>query len=727
MITRYTNVNSENYKILYEKATRELMAYNDENQLVKPGEIGEENQPLIMPEVISPADYQSGVFYKWDEEHDRYIIAEETEPKEGETYYQAHDITSLNEYFSYIKNLAAIDPIYTVLPLDEGTFDIDLNTREISVPEHFAKNGISVQGDEIAEVVYFKVDRYFDTQDLAHEDIKIYIQWKCAKQDENGTLIEGVSVPWVVDLKTEPDHILFGWPISSKITAEAGEIQFAVRFFKFKDRKILYSLSTLTQKVKVQPSLDFNIRERLLDALDGSDNSNLVLDDNTLMILNRLENSEVSDDGIQAKKPFFFMIGNPGPNSTTLMPAIDSTVGDNADRNNGMVEGVLTSQGLVQEYWLGENPEIPGLYDQPNEFKVQASSHDTGRISYTWQKFNVDDKETEEEIIAGNGYRETADTEPGFKKIYYKKVTNNGVDAYSKVSEPVFDPDDENYQGPLYERFSIAQIPGVGIYKVSVQNRVQNSVAKKESILMVVSRPVTATIETPLEQRGYLKASDQYTTTLSVGAVPRDNSYLTYQWYYNKTGEGGIAAATPIEGATAATYEVVGSANSSAENGAEGDGYYYVKVISNMNLESIDIDGNETGTRVTHMPVRPIVTIPATHQQSYSLSEAVATGGLAVAVETDPEAGERRNIADGDAFLYQWYRYSADTGHNVDEDRIAAENGTYVQGGDALIEGATERTGFIPPLGGYFYYCIVTNKYNNQTTDGYSPFFWVSN
>ena len=723
MITRINNVNSENYRILYEKATRELMAYNEENELVRPDEIDEENRPLIMPEVLTEdelANFEAGKYYKWDEAHDRYIVAEEAEPEAG-PYYKASDITSLNEYFSYIKNLASINPIYTVLPLDEGTFDIDLNTREISVPEHFAKNGVSVQGDEIAEVIYFKVNRFFDAQDLANDDIKIYIQWKCAKQDENGALIEGVSVPWVVDLETEPNYILFGWPISSKITAGAGEIQFAVRFFKFKDRKIVYSLSTLTQKVKIQPSLDFNIIEQLLDAEDGTDNSSLVVDDNTLMILNRLENSEVIDGGVRAEKPFFFVVSNPGPNSTVLTTAVDEEAGP-----GGVVGGVVTSVGVVPEFWLAENPNTPGLYDVPTEFKVQGSSHDGGRISYSWRKFNIENKEPES-ITYGNQYKPTDDTEAKLGKVYYKEVVNNGKTAYQKVSDPVFDSDDEEYQGQLFERFSVANITGVGYYAVTIANRVQNSVARKDSITMVVKMPVTATIETPLDERGHLEAVNEYKTTLSVGAVPRDNSYLTYQWYYNKTGEGGFEAAEPIEGATAATYEVVGSGVSSAAEGAEGDGYYYVVVTSNMNGSQVSIPGNEGGTRVTHLPVKPVVTIPPTHQRSYNIGQVQLTG-LKVVMSTDEEAGERRNIADGDSFTYQWYRYSA--GDQADEasvarDKAAADAGTYVFDNDVLIEGATEQT-YTPTLGGYYYYCVVTNTYNNKKADGYSPFFEIT-
>ena len=53
-------------------------------------------------------------------------------------------IESLSEYFEYIKDLAKIDPIYTRLPLDEEVFEIDANTRAITVPKSFQNNGISV-------------------------------------------------------------------------------------------------------------------------------------------------------------------------------------------------------------------------------------------------------------------------------------------------------------------------------------------------------------------------------------------------------------------------------------------------------------------------------------------------------------------------------------------------------------------------------------------------------
>ena len=68
-------------------------------------------------------------------------------------------ITSLKQYFHYIADLAQIDTKYTVLPVDEDVFEIDANTREIAVPSSFRKNGVGVQNDHIAEILYFKIDR----------------------------------------------------------------------------------------------------------------------------------------------------------------------------------------------------------------------------------------------------------------------------------------------------------------------------------------------------------------------------------------------------------------------------------------------------------------------------------------------------------------------------------------------------------------------------------------
>ena len=115
--------------------------------------------------------------------------------KAGEEYLaDPSAITSLDEYFAVLKSLAMLEggSIYTVLPLDEPVFSIDTNTRKITVPIEFSKNGVSVQGDEVSEIIYFSVDRYSDAMDLYRDDIHIAIQWETAP-DAKGHTVKGIS------------------------------------------------------------------------------------------------------------------------------------------------------------------------------------------------------------------------------------------------------------------------------------------------------------------------------------------------------------------------------------------------------------------------------------------------------------------------------------------------------------------------------------------------------
>ena len=734
MITYVDNSNAQQYRVLYEKATRDLMAHNSSNELVAPDQITELNEPLITPRVKdfteNPAEFVSGMFYKWDTNTQSYKLAMETKPDAGAQYYEADDITSLNQYFSYIKNLAAIDPVYTRLPLDEDNFEINLNTRKIDVPAHFLQNGISVQGDEIAEVVYFKVNRFFDMEDLARDDIKIYIQWRSAESGPDGKLKEGVSVPWAVDYKTEPNYIIFGWPVSSEITGKAGEISFAVRFFKFDSaqQRIVYSLSTLTQTIAVKPSLDFDISEKIIDIEEGSANSDLILDDNTAMIQGRLENSQVSSEGVQAEVPFFFMVSNQGPDGP-LTTKIDSTVGN----GTGIIGGIQTSEGLVEEFWLGENPSVPGLYDQVIEFKTQASSSDAGQISYDWQKLGEDHRVVND-LVFGNKYRQTEDTSAQPGKIYYERIVRNAQEAYEKVETPDFtlEPEDEGYK-VLYERFSVANINSVGYYTVTATNRVHNARSQKQSIRMHVKPPTEAELIEPfLPSRGILYAEDEYGLNLTVNAVADPHVHLAYQWYYNPTGQGGFEGATPIEGADEATYIITGT-NEALENvGRVGDGFYYVKVYSEMNginknspeAIAVVVDGNETGVRVTHQASVPQVSISG--RESYNLAEVQAIGGIEPSVEIDPVESAYRRFDMGDTYRYQWFRYHAGDGTTTDADYIAAKQHTYVPNNDDELEGATDKK-YTPTEGGFYYYCRVTNIYNGDEAVAYSPFFFITN
>lgn len=174
-------------------------------------------------------------------------------------------INSLETYFSHIESLLGLTRPqnnkygrkYSILPLQEDYFEIDANARTIKVPEAFRKNGLGVQGDQTAETIYFKINRYFDAMDLYNTDI--YIQWENANGDQ------GLAKEWVRDIETYDDYMIFGWVLGDLITKVPGTLKFSVRFVKTsqkddsEEKVITYSLSTLTAQAMINQALDLPI------------------------------------------------------------------------------------------------------------------------------------------------------------------------------------------------------------------------------------------------------------------------------------------------------------------------------------------------------------------------------------------------------------------------------------------------------------------------------------
>lgn len=131
---------------------------------------------------------------------------------------------NIQHYLSYIEQLIDIDRKYLLLPLDEAPFEINANTREIKIPPEFAKCS-GVQTDNYAEIITFTIDRYFDYKDLLNATIAV--QWVNANNEP------GISIIDLIDKETlgSENKIRFGWPLGGEMTAAAGSLKFAVRFF----------------------------------------------------------------------------------------------------------------------------------------------------------------------------------------------------------------------------------------------------------------------------------------------------------------------------------------------------------------------------------------------------------------------------------------------------------------------------------------------------------------
>lgn len=225
-------------------------------------------------------------------------------------------IGSLEEYFSHLKDLVYGDGsltekeqqagyLFLKLPLDEPAFKIDANSRAIEIPGHYLANGLSVQGDEVAEIVFFEIDRFFDATDLSMQSISI--QWETPKG------VQGHTEAFIRDIesKAEEDKLIFGWPITSDVTKVPGKLKFSVRFYtedaryaeEGQEKGFSYVFSTLPATISINAGLTMDTMQ--VDADSAAD-----------LILGRLTNSPIGGIG-DASVPVF-VYWDPRTNSVKL-------------------------------------------------------------------------------------------------------------------------------------------------------------------------------------------------------------------------------------------------------------------------------------------------------------------------------------------------------------------------------------------------------------------------
>ena len=175
---------------------------------------------------------------------------------------------------------------YLMLPLDEPCLDVNANTREITLPPNFKKHGVGVQGDVIAETLFLRIDRFFDSMDLL--ETEGYIQW----QLKDGT--EGASKIPYIDYKSEHSagKLILVWPLTEAITAQDGPVQFSLRFLKKNGAKITYSWNSLP--------CSMTIKKALRVSPDYSE-----FDDATPLFKMAIENSKHTSQGDEVDPPRF--------------------------------------------------------------------------------------------------------------------------------------------------------------------------------------------------------------------------------------------------------------------------------------------------------------------------------------------------------------------------------------------------------------------------------------
>ena len=537
-----------------------------------------------------------------------------------------YGITSLEEYFSWLKTLSYPDELnkenlseeeraelisrrkYVILPLDEDHFVINGNTRAINIPASFKKNGIAVQGDHLAEIVYFEVDRYFDYMDL--NNTEIFIQWEAPKNAQ-GEVVKGISKAYVRDIESKPGKLIFGWAISDVITNVSGNLKFSVRFFEWvnaddaeagTNKDLGYSFSTLTASVPVQPSINLSLTDFDLKNVDDAGRT----------LIERIENGAVVG-GYEAKAPEF-------------------AVGRNLSTN---------------EYDLDPVTKTLTLH-------VHAFADDTGAISYVWkyQGLNDNNDTTGEEIVSSvveneminvldvvdaNGNKILTRLQDMTEANYPWNLYIKNGDIYSRYTGSIppsaEDIADEDFA--LYERHSKFVADKAGVYWAVAENRLTNSLARTESIK--ARFPMPKDIKINKQPVNGILNDNEYELKVEVedqedkASNPQKKSY---QWYWSskKTlNSAGDEDYDLIDGATSATYN------------ATVEGHYKVEITNTRNEESKTLMSNVV--RVTNPAEVPVF-------------ETIAEGANTFLVSKLSTNKPKITLSDSvfsDAYTVEWY------------------------------------------------------------------------
>lgn len=166
-------------------------------------------------------------------------------------------ITPNDEYFNNQWLLNSVNPphLAILLPASETIYEINLNKRTVKGPDY-----VSVEQDHQSEIIYFKVDRYYDTMDLS--DTICIIQYTNKSTKKSGCY----AVPFydiiTLSIETEEEYqpkILFPWCIDGLASEKAGILEYSIRFLKVgEDNKIIYNLNTIPTQTKILTGLNPN-------------------------------------------------------------------------------------------------------------------------------------------------------------------------------------------------------------------------------------------------------------------------------------------------------------------------------------------------------------------------------------------------------------------------------------------------------------------------------------
>ena len=346
---------------------------------------------------------------------------------------------TINSLESYYANLVSISKLTTrkdipgkyllVAPADEPYFEIDANARTIAIPPHFKKNGVGVQGDDEAELIVFKIDRYFDYMDFM--ETKISINWNFTPTGSRLPLYEDIQSQeaFAPDDMLEPGYVVFGFFIKKDMTPSKGILNFSVTCYKENAGDIVYSFNTQTASVNINEGLTLSDPSAVKNVANK--------------LLSRLSDSAYTPDSIAPIQTPVWQLGA-------------------VDEENKIL-------GLPNK--MNFNLKNDGTEDETLDITTQAYTPGLAVMKYTWYSIpengNVEVVRESEVVTRPADYFKSQDATYDENSVYYLKDENDQIIATPITEEEYNQAKEDNKD--IYELGSTYSAIGAGRYQVKAQ------------------------------------------------------------------------------------------------------------------------------------------------------------------------------------------------------------------------------------------------------------------
>lgn len=503
------------------------------------------------------------------------VLYKRTNEEIDEGYSVARGITSLDEYFNWIEQLARANYKFLMIPFDElknNIFEIDANARTINVPSAFKKNGIGIQGDHLIEVIWFKIDRYFDTRDFANSVIKIH--W----ENKDSTDYENVNY---INYDFEPNKIIFPWVINKDAVKNSGSIKFAIQIGDEVEDGYVFN----TQSVTVGVGAGLNHEGKNVQGDNGLES-----------LLVSLKNSPTSNGLVKAVEPEF---------------VTSFAVYKDLDENDEIVlEGAAVSSdtGIISYRWMwipdGEDPDgEDDAIDLTEAKQKQTTQYNHITIDKVYVEVAKDQAKNEEYKKVTLYYK--PDENGKIYRVYNgdrNNIPENISMLYSLKSQCIIKAREDN--GSI-----------IGYYYVIAQNRVNysaNSIQSNPQTL--IPGPVDVIFEQDLEDKKYIDGNELLlTVNVNTDGEYDAKNHTTTEYIWEKNANSDFvydvnAGWTVIDNETKNSLTV------------DSVGRYRVIAINKRNAQ-LSEPKTSTICRITNTPIAPNIT---TNVINYQIASAEA-------------------------------------------------------------------------------------------------------